>query len=231
MFRMTLGIIVSAILLSLSAQTRAAAIFYTDEADFLAAAGSPEATMTFEGVAAANSLSTISGPYTEDGITLSNLGLIVDDGYGGGIYDIGTGASGQIFREVISTVSYVGGSVYAGGTTVFTVQASGDHAVGEAYLGLSTGETGSVATSNINGESFFIGFVSDTPVDTFSLFANTTPNPRWLEVDNILVTTTSLASLPAPNTAWLFGLGLAGLLWPKRQSLTSKPGARRKNQS
>lgn len=220
MIKMTFGFILSAVLAGTSLPVYAAVIFYTNETDFLAAAGTSDATMTFEGVAPADSLVGAPTPYTENDITLTELGLIIDEGYNSGIYDVGTGASGQIYREVASTATYAGGPVYSGGATVFTVQASGDHAIGTANIGLSSGETGSVTTSNVNGESFFIGFVSDTPVVSFDLFANTTTidfNARWLEVDNILVSTTAPPSLPIINTIWLFSLGLPGLLLATRK--------------
>lgn len=214
MLKMTLNLVASFILIGASAPTYAAVIFYTNEADFLAAAGAPEATMAFEGLAPADSLISGPNPYTEDGITLTNLGLIIDDGYSSGVYDIGTGASGQIYRETTASVSYAVGPIFAGGATVFTVQADANHAIGSAHISLSSGEASSVATSSVNGESFFIGFVSNTPVDFFNLFANTTTidaNARWLEVDNILLTTTPPPSVPVVSSAWLFGLGLLGL--------------------
>lgn len=210
MCKMAINIITSTLLFGSATLSHATAIFYTDEASFLAAAGTPAATITYEGIAPDNSVVDVFGSYTENGITISDLAQIFDDDYNFGTYDIGTGATGQSTRNTSSTVSYAGGPLYAGGATVFTVQSDGNHSVGTVSISLSSGDNSSVATGNVNGEAFFIGFTSDTPIDSFSLTA--TPSTRWLQTDNIVVFDSLPSPVPLASTLWLLGLGLVGLM-------------------
>jgi len=197
----------------LTGSVQAGIVTYTDKSTFLNAVGSTNATMTYD--------SNITGDrdlvssHTENGVTINNLIAIINNTYGSGIYNVGSGAIAQSGVGETSTVSYTE-NFYAAGFSYFTVQPDGNHAGALTNLTLSTGDVFSLDTSGlINGDALFFGFTSDEALTSFSLatISGSGADRRWLNTDDVMIST---SAVPVPAAVWLFGSGLIGLVGIRR---------------
>lgn len=195
------------------APAQAAVTFYTDETSFLSAVGSQQATMGYEGIAPAGGTTSIFGTHSEDGLNISNIAIIIDDGLAGGVYNVGSGDNAQTNPNVVSTVTWDSGPMFAASLEYFTVQPSGAHAIGNVRLTLASGEFIDLL-GPASGDNF-IGFITDAAVTSFSLRTispSSGDGRRWLETDNISVyDRLDTASVPVPAPLALVGLGLLGM--------------------
>lgn len=144
-----------------------------------------QTTATFDGVAPVNGYVQPALPFSNGGITFTHENattpyfIVVDSGYPsgapGGNYNIGSGPVAQFGNTGYSgagsygRVSYA--NMFAGGLDIYTVVGSSAPNVADVTIRLATSDSQVITTPGTVGGAQFVGFISDTAMSFFDVFA------------------------------------------------------------
>lgn len=220
------GLVASVLSAITAAPAWASTVFYTDEAAFLAAAGT---TTNFDfsglvGPTGAQSYSSADG-FTRDGVNF--VGTTGTGGYSLGVEgpdfipaDYNHGLNQASLQSPAATSGFYGitsgvltitlpQNTTAFGLNLFSVLAGDYSGAGTDTVTLTAGGTsGQVVTPPYTGAAF-LGVVSSTPLTTLTLTG--TANEEFPTIVDVTFGSAAMSPVPLPGAAPLFGAALAAL--------------------
>jgi hypothetical protein len=199
-----------------SLTARADTAVYTTRAAFTAAATNLS-TITFEGIAATNSVANFPSPLTLQGVTFSGppSGLqvsVLDPGFFAPLFQFNSGA-------VLGGFGFIEVTLPAGITAIGTDLMSTNPSGSPFQVVLANGET-FVVNTPLRPERGFFGITTDVAIASIrftTLPAGPLVSPGIPLLDNFSFGQAQTAAVPEPATMILFGTGLVGAVAKARR--------------
>jgi hypothetical protein len=207
-----------------SAPARADTLVFTTRTLFDAAATNLT-TLTFEGIAPANSVANFAAPLTLQGVTFSGPSggslqvSVLDSGFFAPLFQFNSGA-------VLGGFGFIEVTLPAGITAIGTDLMSTNPTGSPFEVVLSTGET-FVVNTPLRPERGFFGITADVAIASIrftTLPAGPNQSPGIPLLDNFSFGQAQSAPVPEPATLVLLGTGLAGIAARARRRQRVKAG-------